>query len=211
MISKRLVKYTGGWMVIVGFVVACSPEPPSIAAIRETADSGVVRVSGSSPFSIGDVETGIVIKGRLDLRSKSRNIEYQETLTAKKDLAMVNITVNQPFPEELWLHFTIRKGGTDFEDNVVIVRGAVFLDETPIQQIEYAIPPARIQPFVHEIRVDVMAHLSSIPDTLLARLSIEAILLMGVHEIPEDISAVKTASDSTVAVRSNPVRIDFAK
>ena len=211
MISNKFIKYTGAWIVIAAFVAACSKEPPRTAAIRETADSGAVRVSGSAPFGIGDVETGIEIKGQLDLRSKSRNIEYKETLTVKKDLAMVNITVNQPFPEELWLHFNIRKGGTDFEDNVVIVRGAVYLDETPIQRIEYAIPPARIQPFVHEIRIDVMSHLSSIPDTLLARLSIEAILLMGVHEIPEDISAVKTAPDSTVTVRSNPVRIDFAK
>ena len=211
MISNRFIKYAGGWMVIATFVVACSKEPPSTAAFRETADSGAIPVSGSVPFGIGDVETSIKIKGQLDLRSKNRNIEYQETLTVKKDLAMVNLTVNQPFPEELWLHFTIRKGGTDFEDNVVIVRGAVYLDETPIQQIEYAIPPARIQPFVQEVRIDVMAYLSSIPDTLLARMSIEAILLMGVHEIPEDISAVKTAPDTTVAVRSNPIRIDFAK
>lgn len=193
-------------------LAACSP-PPTAPESREGTDgadplptSPIVKAD-SKRFGIGDVETGLRVTLRLDAESKLGNVKYEELETMRKDLARVSVEVRPPYPDELWLTFLIR-ANIGFQGNPVRVKARVYVDKNEVEAFEFVFGenPA-LRP--RATRVNVLAGLDTVPESLLVHAEVEAALFEGVDPASFDPATAVARRGNTVTVFSNPVRIDF--
>lgn len=190
------------------------------SALRTSVtDSRPVIGPPKQPIDLGDVDSGVFIRGILAPGAEAPNItaEYMENVGGQ--LFMTTITVKEPFPEVLPIRFELNVK-RNFAERPVVVRFRALNENNEVISEEYACvlgKDARTNPLdasgkevTRGFTINVLEGLETIPDTLLVHGRGDAWLM------PE--GTVETLLDPKVAQSSeritllgNPVRINFVR
>lgn len=171
------------------------------------------------PIDIGDVDSGVFLRGVLDPASESPTVTVEYIETVRGTLSLTTITVKEPFPERLLVRFELN-ARRNFEENPVVVRARAYRGDNEVIGEEFACvlgsdamdkPSEDGQPPVRRgYSVNVLDGLSSIPDTMLVHGRADAWLMpKGTSEMLIDPKVAD--SPDKVALMGNPVRINFVK
>ena len=200
-------------IILVAFVVAvasCNPAP----ARNEAGSSSPERSSSSSPvvakktFDLGDAETSLKLEAKVGAASANPSVKVDETLDFRKKLVLTAVDVAPPAPKEFWVTFILQSSSA-FKEAPVVVRGKVFRDDSEVGAFATVLgADATTKPFKQD--VDVVAGLSTAPNTMLVHAEAEVILLPeGTDPATVDPKTVTGTLDTTGSVLSNPMRINF--
>ncbi|NLN92543.1 MAG: hypothetical protein GX130_04430 [Candidatus Hydrogenedens sp.] len=212
-------------MVFSLAVVGCggrdAEKDPSIAADPRAGEliSTDMAIPATPPIDLGDVDSGITIRGELAAGAASATVSAEYLDTQRGNLSMATITVEEPFPERLPVSFTLYSQ-RPFIERPVVVRVHAFRDDQKITEESAAWvmgKDARVDPVgsdgqerPRQFSVDVLAGLDEIPETLLVHARADAWLME--EGTTEELLDPKTAqSGERVTLMSNPVRINFKK
>lgn len=171
------------------------------------------------PIDIGDVDSGVFLRGVLDPASESPTVTAEYIETVRGTLSLTTITVKEPFPEKLLVRFELN-ARRNFEETPVVVRARAYRGDNEAVGEEYACvlgseamdkaaekgqPPVR-----RGYSLNVLDGLSAIPDTMLVHGRADAWLMpRGTSEMLIDPKVAE--SPDKVALIGNPVRINFVK
>lgn len=219
-------------LVCIFFAVSCSKPAPPPAPVPETgppAASTPAPTPGTPPpaqnaierppIDLGDVDSGVFIRGLLAPESEAPNVtaEYIETL--RGNLSMTTITVKEPFPEAVYVRFefAVRRA---FEERPVVIRARAYRGENDLLSGDYAcvlgkdalqLPlDANGTPTPRSYTVNVLEGLDAPPETILVHGRADAWLMpAGTMEMLLDPRVAD--SSEKVVLMGNPVRINFVK
>ena len=196
-------------------LLGCSGGPSAPVATDVPPDSTVASVdpgaagppSSSQRREIGDVVSHLKLSARLDLRSNLPSIKNTEVVTKLKNLAMVNVDVSQPIPEELWLAVWV-KSAQNFVGSIVLVKGSIFVDYKEVETFTYVTgATAARNPYITSF--DVLAGFDEVPESILVHASAKVSVFEGGDESAFDPETAVALRGSTSDLESNPVRITF--
>ena len=196
-------------------LIGCSGGPSAPAGTDVTPDFTTVSAdpgaadptAATQEREIGDVVSHMKLSARLDLRSNLETIKNTEALTQLKDLAMVNIDVSEPVPEELWLAVWV-ESGQNFPGSVVLVKGSIFVDYKEVDTFTYVTgAEAARDPFITSF--DVLAEFEEVPESILVHASAKVSVFEGGDESAFDPETAVAPRGSTSDLESNPARITF--
>lgn len=198
--------------LIVALVVlsACKPDKPWSPDDETGFDPSAPSVSPSEPvvekINIGDAEQGIWIEGRLVPESIPESAVNEEVENRRQRLAIVNVTLKRPLPEQLQAQYTVNLT-RDFDEAPVVLRANVLVNDTVVGTI-LEVLGAKARKVKREITVDLLSAFDEVPDTFLAKVEGELVLMPeGTDE--STIDPVSATSNSTSrAIQSNPIRVD---
>ena len=195
---------------------ACKPEKPWSPEDEqglEADDLASVAVNAILPVKtdIGDAEQGIWLEGRLAPESSGGLITSEEIKNRRDRLAIVNISVPAPVPDELWVEYDV-KVGRNFEDSPVVLRTRVITESTPVGTLAVVLgkEAQRNQTLRGQritMKVDLFSAFEQVPDSFLAKIEGELLLMPeGTDESTID-PATATSSVSSEAVQANLIRV----
>ena len=181
--------------------------PPTMPSVKE--------------LTIGDVEAVVEIRGTVAEESLSSQVSVEILETPKHTLTLTRAFLYPPYPRQLWLEF-ILTGITQYEKRPVVIRGIIYRqlddgEEKAIGELNSVIgvssetiqsDPSKYGP--RRVKIDVLADLEAMPETMLVLLRAKTMLLP-VETDTEELDPAETSappSDTTI-LRSNPVRIEF--
>lgn len=155
---------------------------------------------------IGDAEQGIWLEGRLAAESADGRITSEEIKNRRDRLAIVNMTVPTPVPDALWIEYEA-KVARNFEDTPVVLRVAVVIDDEFTAGEIKAVFGKDAQRTQQTFKVDLFSAFEQVPETFLAAIKGELILMPeGTDETTID-PATATSATSSMAVQGNPIRV----
>lgn len=203
--------------------VPSAPETPAVPYASPQQEGAPPEappvVTEAPPVDLGDVDSGIFLRGLLapEAASATCTAEYVETM--RGNLSLTTITVKEPFPEQLPIRFEF-SAKRDFPDTPVVIRARAYRGENEPMGEEYAcvlgsnargLPAAEgAEPLQYAFTVNVLEGLETIPDTMLVFGRADAWLMP--KGTVETLLDPKTAdSPHTVALMGNPVRINFVR
>lgn len=190
-------------------MVGCSPE-----ASAPEGDSGVgsLEISDRSSvapvvFGIGDVETSLDMTLTIDKETDLTNVEFEEVLTRKYEIAKVDVLVRKPYPEELILVLKI-KSFDNFVGHAVQIRPHVYFDGKDVA-LDGFIYGSRAVLNRREFKMNLFEHLEDSPSSTLVHAELEISLFLNTDESEVTLETPPTEHTQTVTKLSNLVRIDF--
>lgn len=171
------------------------------------------------PLDIGDVDSGIFLRGVLAPEAESPTVTAEYIETVRGTLSMTTITVKEPFPEKLMVRFELT-ARRNFEERPVVIRARAYRGDNEVIGEEFACvmgaeamdkPQEDGQtPVSRGFSVNVLDGLTAVPDTLLVHGRADAWLMTeGTSEMLIDPKVAD--SPDKVALMGNPVRINFVK
>ncbi len=216
MLYRRLATIACALLAIA--LPACddSPQPDAsakslvadaMAKDQATTDPTVMDVHDESAIDVGDVEQAIRIVGRVSQISASDNIIENAITDGRDRVRIVNVEVNPPNPDTLWIG--VRVDCTrEFVERPVILDTKILVDGTLMDSFT-VVMAANAQKNMFQKDVEVLFGRDDIPETMLVTMESEALLL------PEgtDLTTIDPYSinegQRTKAIAYTPVRIDF--
>ncbi len=190
-------------------IVGCSPE-----ASAPEGDSGVSNLetsdpSGASPvvFGIGDVETSLDMTLTLDEEMDLTNVEFEEVLTKKYEIAKIDVLVRKPYPEELILLLKI-KSFDNFAGHAAQIRPHVYFDDKDVVLDGFIYGSTAVLTR-REFRVNLFEHLEGSPSSVLVHAELEISLFLNTDESEVTLETPPTERTQSVTKLSNLVRIEF--
>lgn len=203
---------------LLGAFAGCQKQSSVPAAVEQAEKGGGTATSTpetalSKEFNVGDAETSVELVLELDPASASDSVKETTVLTAKKSVSQSNVTVATPFPGELWVRIRVRPS-KPFIERTAVLRGVLTRDDTAIAQFnvvlgKYALENDPAQPKL--FRVNVLADLPALPDTMLLVAKAEILLApKGTDEATIDPLTLTADQGDTSAKLSNPLRISTA-
>lgn len=215
---KRQLIYAAIIALLAG---ACSGQKEADREYTDPSEAknNTITLPSDSPIlekqaiDLGDVDSGISIKGKLAPESLAENVtaEYIETL--RETLSMTTITVKAPFPEKVMVEFTVLPS-RDYVERPVVLRARAYREDTAYDG-EYGYVLGKEARFGSDSQnrrftVDALEGLAEIPDTLLLHARADAWLMPeGTDETT--LNPMTDTSPDRVSLMSNPVRINFVK
>ena len=198
-------------VALIMAVSGCNPAPPK----REGGASDFAASGASGPplapkaMDVGDAETALRLEATIGDKSKGPNVKVDETRDTLSRLVITTADILPPAPKELWASFKLTSSMA-FTERPVVVRTKVFRDNTKIDEFAVVLgADATSKPFVQSL--DVLSGLPAAPASLLVHAQADVILMpAGADPKTVDPKTVSAAADTTGAVLSNPVRINFA-
>jgi hypothetical protein len=198
-------------VALIMAVSGCNPAPPK----REGGASDFAASGASGPplapkaMDVGDAETALRLEATIGDKSRGPSVKVDETRDTLSRLVMTTADVAPPVPKELWASFKLTSS-TAFKERPVVVRTKVFRDNTKIDEFAVVLgADATSKPFVQSL--DVLSGLPAAPASLLVHAQADVILMQaGTDPATVDPKTAAAAADTTGAVLSNPVRINFA-
>lgn len=167
-------------------------------------------------LDIGDVESALAFEGRVASESRGANVSISDLEGRDKIIAMSTVTVQPPYPAELWVEYTLRSS-IGFPARPVAVRGAILRNvggqDTALGRFSAVLgadahlPGAPVQKF----RVNALEGLATPPESMLLHVAAELLLLpagTGPNTVDPE-TAATLPEDASSALSSNPVRIEF--
>lgn len=206
---------------------SAAPETPAVPYASPQQDGATAppapdipaSVSGNPPIDLGDVDSGIFLRGILapEASSPTCTAEYVETM--RGNLSLATITVKEPFPEQLPIRFELT-AKRNFPGTPVVIRARAYRNEDEAVGEEYACvlgsnakgTPSENggKPIPHAYTVNVLEGVTTIPETMLVYGRADAWLMP--EGTAEALLDPKVAdSPNKVALMGNPVRINFVK
>lgn len=181
-----------------------SPEDdPGLEA--DDLQSAGVNTLAPVKTDIGDAEQGIWLEGRLAAESAGGRITSEEIENRRDRLAIVNITVPTPAPDELWVEYAI-KVTRNFEEAPVVLRAAVMVEDTPAGELAIVVG-ANARNITDTLAVDLFSIFDQVPETFLATVKGELLLMPeGTDEYAIDPATV-TSDVRSEAIQANPIRV----
>ena len=178
-------------------------------------------VEPQKALTIGDVEAVVHITGVISRDSVTERFNIQELKKPSMEISLVRAEAYLPHPKQLWVEFTL-SDTAGYRERPVVLRGNIVRqnddgEKVPLEQI------ASILGLMEQLedvdvaknsqrvfKVDVLADLEAVPETMLVSAEVEALLM------PED-TEVKTLDPLTAEAPeydramlfSNPIRINF--
>jgi hypothetical protein len=218
---KILVIATAFSLALIGCGGRDAEKDPTMAADARAGGqlSSDMALPATPPIDLGDVDSGITIRGELAPGGASPTVSAEYVETQRGTLSMASITVQEPFPESLPVSFTLHSQ-RPFEERPVVVRVNAFRDDEKITEKSAAwvmgkdarsgAVGADGKVIPRRFTVDVLAGLEEIPETMLIHARANAWLME--EGTPEELLNPETAeSPDQVPLMSNPVRINFKK
>jgi len=167
---------------------------------------------------IGDVEQRVRIAGTLaDHERENPRVAVRELITPHDVFTLSTITVHPPFPEELWVEFSVTTP-ENWEENPVVLHTTVLREEEPIgdfytmlgEHAQRDTHPERGEWLDRNLEVNALEGLEEVPETLLLVAEARAHLMpIGTREEGLDPLTAEAPEDRRTVVISNPVRINF--
>lgn len=206
------------WTMLVVALPACdSPDTSGSSAQSKVADAmaaeqslidpTVIEVADESLINIGDVEQAIRIVGILSDLSKSENIVENVIKDTRKRTRVVNIEVNPPNPDALWIG--IRVDCTrEFLERPVVLDTKILVDGKLMDSFTIVLSE-RANKNMFQQDVDVLFGRDDIPETMLITMESEALLLPEGTDLTVIDPYSVTEGQRTKAIAHTPVRIDF--
>ena len=196
-------------------VAGCGGKPSPPPAANPAAPAATVAPEAHE-LDIGDVETAITLQGVLAPESRAGGIKVDTLEGRNKAIVMATVHVAPPPPRELWFEYSV-KSLQPFPDRPVALRFSVLRSIGPQDDpiAEYAVvlgadahlasdPP-------RSVRVNALAGLDSMPESMLLHVRGELILLPpGAGPASVDPRSVTAGPDDvSSALQCNPVRIEL--
>ena len=200
-------------LLLVAVLAACNPAPRTNAAkgssVAPKAETSGVTAEKKS-MDIGDVESVLHIVATLAARSAAPNIKVEEMKDSRNHLDLTTLTIGPPDPKEVYVSFRV-EASKPLTEGPVALRAKILRDNQEIGSFATLLGADAVnQPY--EQAVNVLAGLEAVPDTFLVHVQAEVILLpAGTDPATVDVRTVSGTPDSTGAVLSNPVRVNFKR
>ncbi|MBI2433824.1 MAG: hypothetical protein HYV26_13235 [Candidatus Hydrogenedentes bacterium] len=220
---RKVVLFGAAVLVLCGCQPKERAEPQETKAVTAPGTAG--KPGGAGPSTaistlkdVGDVEQEISISGKLAEQSVSAQIQEETLTNIREAVTMDTITVQPPFPKELWVEFKIR-GAAGYGPQPVVLRGTVLRENEPIGEFKTIIGkyaraarlPEGVTPPQLVFQFNVLEGIETPPETMLVFAEADA-LLMPLDTPEESIDPATATADEAqrTQIRSNPVRINFA-
>ncbi len=198
-------------------LAACQPKQPDSSEGATTPTNGspvnpALAASVAVPaYNLGDVDVSTVPMVLLSERSRSQYIDYMEQRTLRKDIAIANANVRQPYPSELWVTTLIESPRGYRPTDAVLVRVSLLIDShtEPIAKKDYVWSGKAISGNPEIFETDLMPFLKPLPKSLLVKARIRIVWFPDTD--PATITP-ETADESKGQVldkQSNAFRINF--
>jgi len=179
----------------------------AMAADQSYIDPTAMEVREENAIDVGDVEQAIRIVGILSDISKSDDVIENIIMDGRDRIRVVNIEVNPPNPDTLWLG--IRVDCTrEFIERPVVLDTSVLVDGKVMDSFT-VILAAQAQKNHFQRDVEVLFGLDEIPETMLVTMESEALLLPEGTDLEVIDPYSVTEGQRTKAIAHTPVRIDF--
>lgn len=186
------------------------PKPPPISSAEQGAGFASPRDGG---LGIGDIETSLLYEIQLSPESIADNIIYEENEGTRGHVMSATLNVGAPRPEELWLMATVRST-KNFRGHTVLVKPHFYVsgDSIARKSIEMddvimsddAVTNITIQ------RVDLMAHLDEIPESVLVTGKLDIYYFKNTPLAEADLENLDSFPPEMHTLRTaNPVRVNF--
>lgn len=199
-------------IIALVLLTAASCEPPGSS--REPAATTPRAAAPTAAFTednIGDAEQAVDILVDVAPESAAPNIESTPLVNMTGRMDLLTLDVAPPYPTELWLKYELRSRRA-FSGNPVVLRITTTHDGSGevIDRFTSMIGNA-VQPTVSERRVNALQGLDGIPETMLLRIQVEALLMpRGTDPETVDPETAETTPDRrSTAVATPPIRINF--
>lgn len=189
-------------------MAACSKPAPTAAPSATGEEAGPATKSAAiRRLDIGDVEAHVSLALRVSAESKTPEVNASEDWSRRKRLSLANTDVTQPFPESLWLALEIDSQHA-FTTESVLLTTTIYVDDKEVGTFTDILgADAPNKTIIH--KVDALAGLDVLPETMLARAEAKATLYL--DKKPEDIDpeTAERLPAWTADLPSNPMRINF--
>ena len=197
---------------VVLLLQSCKPKMPWSPEDDSGLSPSGAAGSGDSALApvrvdIGDVEQGVFVIATIDPQSKSDTVVVEEIKNRRDRMAIVNVSIKPPAPEQLWANFTI-KCYRDFPETPVVFRGQVLVDDKQVGSISAVIGKgADRREFV--TKVDLLNQFEEVPPTFLTTVTGELLLLPEGTDEAAVVPETATSSVVSRAVQFNPIRVNL--
>lgn len=163
-------------------------------------------------FNVGDMEQVIHVNLRLLDQSETPAVAVSIREDPLDRVRRLDISVDPPFPEKLWLEISVQIREL-FKETPIVLRGKLLADEKrEIGTIAVVLTGERRGDYVLE-PVNVLGGLDDLPDSMLITLDLEG-LLMPAGTDPATIDPTTATTDPdrmSHAMTSTVVRLEFRK
>ena len=208
---------------LVALLFCACGKTPTDGASEEAAGSLVVKkpagTKAAHRTNEGDVEQTVGIEAQLHPDSASDSITLQESRDALERQRLLTVDVSPPFPDHLWLTYTI-KCREVFADRPVALRFRIVAQTGRGEQRAErevgtfaAVLDANARNNGFEGKVDVLEGAESVPETMLVKVLAEAHLMPdGTDETtvdPRTATGEGPADTTTALPYLAPVRVNF--
>ena len=206
------------WVLFVVASTACNdaaaPGPTADSLVADqmasdfsVSDPTVLPVADEKSINVGDVEQALRVIGVLSGLSTSENI-VEETLVDGRDrVRAVNIQVNPPNPDSLWIAVRV-SCSREFIERPVVLDTRVLVDGELMDSFTIVLSEQANKNSFHR-DVEVLFGQDEIPETMLVTMESEALLLPEGTDLSVTDPYTVTEGDRTKAIAHTPVRIDF--
>lgn len=207
------------WASFVVALTACNdsgptgPTPDSLVADEmardlSVADPTVLDVADKNSIDIGDVEQALRIIGVLSGLSTSETIVEDTLVDGRDRVRAVNIEVNPPNPDVLWIAVRV-SCSREFIERPVVLDTKILADGELIDSFTIVLSEmAHKNTFQRD--VEVLFGRDEIPETMLITMESEALLLPEGTDLAVTDPYTVTEGERTKAIAHTPVRIDFS-
>ncbi len=206
------------WASFAVALTACNdsgtPRPTADSLVADTmandlsvSDPTVLDVPDKNSIDIGDVEQAFRIIGVLSTLSESENIVENQLLDGRERVRAVNIEVNPPNPDVLWIAIRV-SCSREFIERPVVLDTKVLVDGELLDSFTVVLSEmAHKNNFQRD--VEVLFGRDEIPETMLITMESEALLLPEGTDLTVIDPYTVTEGERTKAIAHTPVRIDF--
>lgn len=205
---KRLLVFA----CVVLLLHSCKPEKPwspdDDPSLSPDGGSGTgTDTIAPVKVDIGDAEQGVFIVGTIDESSKTSTVAVEEIKNRRDRMAIVNVSVAAPVPEQLWANYTLQCF-RDFPDTPVVLRAKVMVEGKAVGSISAVIGKGA-QRREFSTKVDLLSQFDQVPQTFLATVEGELLLM---PEGTDEASVVPETATSSLVSRAllfNPMRVNI--
>lgn len=198
-------------LALAALAAACNPTAPStLPPPAKTPGSSQTDVLDQAEVNRMVVEYAVNIAVQLAPKSEADNVAVEELINSKQQLDFCKIAVTPPYPEELWLQFTVYSA-EPFPDNPVALRARVLLGDTKdeVDRFAMVLGGGGIRDAIYEL--DLMKVWDEPPESaILVALAEGVVMPKGTDPESVDPLTAKASKADTAQITSNPVRVTFA-
>ena len=199
-------------------VVGCGTEAPEPSGRAPVSAPQSVADARPAELDMGDIETNVFIEMRLDAASAPDGVSTQELVDRRYRITLQ--TVSAPLSAPVPLAFDVQIGAREnLSETPLVMRLALVREwaDSETERREVVIERNMLLPAeglyqMTDAPFDVLAGLEALPESMLAYIQAELLLMpKGTDPAEVDPETAEVSEERQGVLRSNPVRINFAQ